>query len=129
MKTYFKINQNGMLDASSIRHKTKHVPDKFSTSSNAEKILNIVSLITLYAGIILGIGMIALGFDNISFDVASGPIWVIAGFVSVIFAIVQWAWLKLYINISNNLFSIKQFTKKRFGTNDYIKIISEIQNK
>ena len=89
----------------------------YSTNSSAESILNIVIGVMLVIGLIISVGLIALGIiamtDSSAVDdigsysgAAVGLICIVMGVVNIIVTLIGWAMGKLWINISRNLFNI-----------------------
>lgn len=81
----------------------------------AERIIVVFSMIMFIGGLLAGAVFIALGFDERSFDsYESGNTYLMTGAATAFFAILQWAFIRIIINISYNLFNVRNFTGKRF---------------
>lgn len=87
-----------------------------STNAAAETIVNVVAILVLIAGIFCGMALIGNGVDlNNSFRGNGGTVLIIAGVIVIIISIIQWAFMKIVINISRNLFNINEFLRARFS--------------
>lgn len=85
-----------------------------STNAAAETIVNVLAILVLMAGIFCGMALIGNGVDlNNSFR--GGTVLIIAGVIVIIISIIQWAFMKIVINISRNLFNINEFLRARFS--------------
>ena len=111
--------------------KPKQVQNRYSshsTNAAAETVLNALAELLLIAGLIGGAILIWVGVSVTSIDshyfsyyweegirTILGISVIIIGVIVIIASIIQWASMKIYINISRNLFNINEFLRKRFG--------------
>lgn len=89
-----------------------------STNSNAETIINIMATILLICGIIGGLAIIITGIESSSsyyYGKETAIVSIIGGIAIIVVSIIQWAFIKIFINISRNLFNINDFLRERFG--------------
>lgn len=86
-----------------------------STNAAAETIINVLATLLLIAGIIGGIVIIGAGVNSLGSYWGGGEFEIIAGVIVIIVSIIQWAFMKIFINVSRNLFNINEFLRDRFS--------------
>lgn len=85
-----------------------------STNATAETIINVLATLLLFGGIIGGIALIIAGITDAS-RYGAGPVEFFGGFLVIFISVIQWAFTKIIINISRNLFNINEFLRERFS--------------
>lgn len=89
-------------------------PVRSSYNATAEIIFNVLATLLLIGGIVGGIVLIITGtIDPSGYGV--GTVMVIWGVVVIFISVIQWAFTKIIINISRNLFNINEFLRERFS--------------
>lgn len=82
----------------------------YSTNPRAETIINICALVILIFGLLSGVIMIIGSISSGSGGAMA--LTTIIGIGVIIFALIQWAFLKVLCNMSRNLFNIYDFIRK-----------------
>lgn len=82
-----------------------------STNATAETIVNVLAILVLMAGVIAGVALIGSGATS---DYGEETL-IIIGVIVIIISMIQWAFMKIVINISRNLFNINEFLRARFS--------------
>lgn len=82
----------------------------YSTNPRAETIINICALVILIFGLLSGIVLIVGSISSGSGEAIAFT--TMLGIGAIIFALIQWAFLKVLCNISRNLFNIYDFIRR-----------------
>lgn len=90
--------------------------NSYSVNSKAESVLNVVAVIVLIGGIIAGLGVFISCMQIASSPYAEfidGEVYILYGILGapLIFCVcglLPWAGIKVYINMSRNLFAIRE---------------------
>lgn len=83
----------------------------YSVDSGAETVVSTVAEVLKWIGILGGGLAVLIGLVTVG-EEAIGGILIGAGIVALITGIISWAFLKLLVNISRNLFRIHDLLKK-----------------
>lgn len=86
-----------------------------STNATAETIINVLAALLLIAGVIGGFALIIEGANSSGGYYDAGPAQIVFGIIVIFISVIQWAFVKIIINISRNLFNINEFLRERFG--------------
>lgn len=86
-----------------------------STNSSAETIINVLAALLLIAGVIGGFALIISGANSSGGYYDAGPVEIVLGIIVIFISVIQWAFVKIIINMSRNLFNINEFLRERFG--------------
>lgn len=81
----------------------------YSVNASAETVVNVLAIVTLIGGIIGCIALFIAGSDMTH----GGEAMVIGGIALLVIAVLQWAFLRILVNISRNLFNINSFLRSR----------------
>lgn len=81
----------------------------YSVNASAETVINILAILILIGGVIGSIALIAAGSDMRY----GGEAMIIGGITLLVIAVLQWAFLRILVNISRNLFNINSFLRSR----------------
>lgn len=106
-----ETNQNNtIMDAMKVQPiKTQAIPQE-SVNSSAENVLNTVATIGLCVGIVASIILLFTGFGQLGDwnerDKIIGSILCGVSVLTLILSLIQWAFVKTFINISRNLFNL-----------------------
>lgn len=102
------------LNSQSNNTKKEISKNAYSVNPSAELIINILATVLLFLGIIVsaisivgGIAYIDMGLGITAYGISI----IAGGMIIFIVSIVQWAWFKIIINISRNLFNINEQLK------------------
>ena len=106
----------------------KNFTKEYSVNPTAENILNFIAVFLLVVNIVIGAHVIIFGILEIFLNfmeitdgspTVAGLCFVGAGIAFVMFGIINWAVMKLYINISRSLYniydSVQKINLKYFG--------------
>jgi hypothetical protein len=89
----------------------------YSVNPIAESVVNILATILFIIGFIISFVSIVGGIILLTDDVWSYPAYgiglIVGGIVWFIISIIQWAWFKIIVNISRNLFNINEQLKHK----------------
>lgn len=96
-----------------VAHQVHQIP--YTVNSTAESVLNIVAMLILIVGVIAAffvLGICIFKADSYSL-VGLAWEWILFGFLGALFTfficgLLPWACIKVYINISRNLFAIRR---------------------
>jgi len=84
-----------------------------SVNSDAETILNIVAISILCGGIFISVFLFIMGITALEGrEKTTGTIILAGGALNLIFSIIQWAFAKVFINMSRNLFNLNTRIKE-----------------
>ena len=106
-----ETNQNNtIMDAMKVQPiKTQAIPQE-SVNSSAENVLNTVATIGLLVGIVASFILLVVGIGQIGDwnerDKIIGSILCGVSVLTLILSLIQWAFVKTFINISRNLFNL-----------------------
>ncbi|MDE6624161.1 MAG: hypothetical protein K2K30_07215 [Alistipes sp.] len=81
-----------------------------STNSLAEIVINVLAILWLIVGLLASIAFFALAAKE-----EPEALFMFLGIFSIIISLIQWAFVKIFVNISRNLFNINEFLRERFG--------------
>lgn len=84
----------------------------YAVDSGAETVVNTVAEVLKWIGIIGGVLAFFVGIVMIGEEGAVGGILIGSGIAAVLTGIISWAFLKLLVNISRNLFKIHDQLEK-----------------
>lgn len=98
--------------------KKEYIKDAYSVNSSAEAIINFLATVLLVLGMIISItaiigGIAYLDSDSGMMDSSYGIGGIVGGIILLLIFLVQWAWFKLMVNISRNLFNINELLKRK----------------
>ena len=92
----------------------KNAPiNSYQVNPTAENVVNVLANIILWIGCILSIIGVIYGLIMIGTDWLIGGYILIASLVVIIATIVQWAFLRVVVNISRNLYNINEALRQR----------------
>lgn len=87
----------------------------YCVDPNAENVLNGVAVFILIIGIIAAIALLIAGFNELDsrYGEAQGIIYISSGIIAFVVALVQWAGIKVIVNISRSLYNIHNDLKNK----------------
>ena len=86
----------------------------YSVSPTAEGVVNTIAVIFLVLGIIVGIGGIAVGISQLADDETTTGLAALGiGVGGFIIFFIEWAFLKVFVNISRSLYNINDALRKK----------------
>lgn len=84
----------------------------YAVDSGAETVVNTVAEVLKWIGIIGGIIALLIGFIMLTSGGPAGAIILASGIGAILVGVISWAFLKLLVNISRNLFKIHDQLEK-----------------
>ena len=91
---------------------TSPVQEKYPVNPNAEKVVDVIAEITKYLGIFVGLLCFFIGLIYSFGKDSGGGALIVIGLSIAFSGIVSWAFFKLIVNISRNLFLLNERVKK-----------------
>ena len=86
--------------------------EAYPVNPGAEKVVDTLAEIIKYLSIIAGILCMLIGFALIASKESGGGAMMLTGVITIFSGIISWAFLKLLVNISRNLFILNERVKK-----------------
>ena len=86
--------------------------EKYPVNSGAEKVVDTLAEIIKYICIIGGVFCLIIALALFASEETGGGMMLITGVVTIFSGIISWAFLKLLVNISRNLFILNDRVKK-----------------
>lgn len=99
--------ENNILDAMKAQPVSASVTKNESVNAMAEDVLNTVTTIVLWVGIISAVIMFFAGVMVMAdYEEALGIGLIVGSILVLVISLIQWAFSKTFINISRNLFNL-----------------------